>query len=515
MNKVICDICGTTYPETAAQCPICGCAKTENPQIVTDDTAALESASAGGYTYVKGGRFSEKNVRKRNKERLKAMAYAQDEEEDEEEEAAAVSDDIVEEDEEQEVETGSNRGLIFIIILLLLAILASMAYLYFRYYAPEDLFNKPTEPAGTTTASTVQTTEQTTAATTAPTVAGVVCTDLSVSVDAITLDSPGRGWLLNVVPVPADTTDKVVFYSSDSGIATVTAGGLVTAVAPGEAMIIVECGDVVKEIPVSCTFEVETQPTEPPAGAITGKVNVTDSLRIRETPSAEAAIAGYYYPNDEVVILETQTVDGTVWGRTDKGWISMDYVKTGNEADSEPETGLVLNREEFTLGKSGESWVLYNGAIPKSEIEWSSENETVATVAGGKVTAVGNGVTWITAKYEGETARCKVIVTNQDKDGDPNAATTGGTQAAAELFVYINGSKSAYPDGATFTSGEVFEISLADSSGNEVDAYWSNESPSICKIQNGMTCTAGNPGSTILRTTYNGVEYEFVVRVKA
>ena len=26
MNKIICDVCGTDYPETAAQCPICGCA---------------------------------------------------------------------------------------------------------------------------------------------------------------------------------------------------------------------------------------------------------------------------------------------------------------------------------------------------------------------------------------------------------------------------------------------------------------------------------------------------------
>ena len=25
MSKIICDICGTSYPETATQCPICGC----------------------------------------------------------------------------------------------------------------------------------------------------------------------------------------------------------------------------------------------------------------------------------------------------------------------------------------------------------------------------------------------------------------------------------------------------------------------------------------------------------
>ena len=25
MSKVICDVCGTTYPDTASVCPICGC----------------------------------------------------------------------------------------------------------------------------------------------------------------------------------------------------------------------------------------------------------------------------------------------------------------------------------------------------------------------------------------------------------------------------------------------------------------------------------------------------------
>ena len=58
MNKVICDVCGTAYPETSSHCPICGCAKKS-----VDRTSAGEED--GSYAYVKGGRFSKKNVRKR------------------------------------------------------------------------------------------------------------------------------------------------------------------------------------------------------------------------------------------------------------------------------------------------------------------------------------------------------------------------------------------------------------------------------------------------------------------
>ena len=66
MSKVICDVCGTAYPETADQCPICGCAKPENARAAASDSTA-ENISGSTYTYVKGGRFSKANVRKRNK----------------------------------------------------------------------------------------------------------------------------------------------------------------------------------------------------------------------------------------------------------------------------------------------------------------------------------------------------------------------------------------------------------------------------------------------------------------
>ena len=57
------------------------------------------------------------------------------------------------------------------------------------------------------------------------------------------------------------------------------------------------------------------------------KTITADCLRVRQTPSTSAQIVGYYYQNAKVQILETKDVDGTTWGKTSKGWISMDYVK--------------------------------------------------------------------------------------------------------------------------------------------------------------------------------------------
>lgn len=57
-------------------------------------------------------------------------------------------------------------------------------------------------------------------------------------------------------------------------------------------------------------------------GTVTG-----DYLRIRSGAGTSYSILGYLHTGDKVTILETKTVNGVKWGRIDKGWISMDYVK--------------------------------------------------------------------------------------------------------------------------------------------------------------------------------------------
>lgn len=53
----------------------------------------------------------------------------------------------------------------------------------------------------------------------------------------------------------------------------------------------------------------------------------TKSLNIRSGPGTNNAKVGTYEKGDKVKILETAMVGSTLWGRTDRGWISMDYVE--------------------------------------------------------------------------------------------------------------------------------------------------------------------------------------------
>ena len=49
-------------------------------------------------------------------------------------------------------------------------------------------------------------------------------------------------------------------------------------------------------------------------------------LNVRSGAGTNIAVVGQLYKGATVVILEKKTVNGTVWARIDKGWISMKYV---------------------------------------------------------------------------------------------------------------------------------------------------------------------------------------------
>lgn len=235
MSKVICDVCGTTYPETAAQCPICNSAK--NSPERTAAAASGDGEKTTGYTPVKGGRFSKKNVRKRNR---KGGSTAQ--------RRSASKDE------------SSNTGLVIVVILLLLAIAIVVVYIGMHFFAPGS--NSGGNVDSTTTApSQTQTETEQTQQTTLDT--GIHCEALQLSNKIIELANEGDTWTLVVAVTPVDTTDSVSFQSSDEAVVTVSDSGVATAVGGGSAVITVTCGEITETCEVVCTFSDPEPSSEP------------------------------------------------------------------------------------------------------------------------------------------------------------------------------------------------------------------------------------------------------------
>lgn len=226
MSKIICDVCGTSYPETATQCPICGCVRPSDVNVVAGDTEEKVAAQSGTYTYVKGGRFSKSNVKRRNR--------------------AQQSNDtptVVSNESKKKQKGSRDTGLVVAICILLMAIVAVVVYIALHFFNPDQK-----QPVGGNITDTSTTTEST--------LLEIPCSDIVISKTTVELGSLNAVYLLNVTPSPADTTDVPVFVSSDESIATVNADGKITAVAPGEATITITCGTATAECKVVCNFEI-------------------------------------------------------------------------------------------------------------------------------------------------------------------------------------------------------------------------------------------------------------------
>ena len=133
----------------------------------------------------------------------------------------------------------------------------------------------------------------------------------------------------------------------------------------------------------------ETQaPTEPGTSSGTTTVDpdeeklgtiTAEQLQIRKGAGTTYDTAGSYKKGDRVKVLETKTVSGTTWGRTEKGWISMTYVKLDGSAGSATDTGTNVKQPGATTPTTGSSsgTGTGTGTSTASKIEVSNGKTTI------------------------------------------------------------------------------------------------------------------------------------------
>jgi len=77
-----------------------------------------------------------------------------------------------------------------------------------------------------------------------------------------------------------------------------------------------------------------TPPTEPAPVIVNMGTVTTGELNIRKGADSGYESVGTYKKGARIEILETKTVEGTVWGRTNLGWVGMGYVRMDGTAVS-------------------------------------------------------------------------------------------------------------------------------------------------------------------------------------
>jgi len=234
MEKVVCDICGTSYPETEDCCPICGCTKEAGAELMAEDEDFLKDSPLSAAKKVDG----------------KFVAAPQQHEITEPVEESDYDED--DEDGDAEDEHRENTGVVILLVVLIMILLAIAGFLFIRFLLPNMLEKDIPE---TEAAKEVQTTL---APTTQP---GIPCEQLvMVSGAALDLSREGEYKLINVIVKPADTTDKLEYTSADESVATVNSEGRVTAISEGETVITVRCGEQTIQCRVYVRYVEETVP---------------------------------------------------------------------------------------------------------------------------------------------------------------------------------------------------------------------------------------------------------------
>ena len=426
MSKIICDVCGTSYPETESRCPICGCVRSGDAKSVPGNEPEAEGAE--GQQYAKGGHFSKSNVRKRNKANQQAMK----------EEVPADSG-------EQYEDSKAGKGLAIVAVILLLAIIAVVIFIAMRFFLPGITDPNGDNPSIQTTTQPNVPDDGTTGPVTIP------CEELEMTATEAQLSGEGEEFTISVYAKPANTTDEIKFTSSDRKVATVTAQGVIRAVAEGEATITITCGDKTVEFKVICTFIPEvTEPevTEPEVTVppVELKLNRTDfSLFYKghswnvydgDIPVSEIK---WYSDNDAIATITNGKVvavaPGSVQvhaeyaGQKVSCWVRCSF--KADDITDLPGTGggteegakeYVFNNNYGNKGASDVTiWVTADadGNIVSKDmiriyleeketgvrvaVTWTSSDTNVCTVDDNKITAAGPGTAKVTGEYEGKT----------------------------------------------------------------------------------------------------------------
>lgn len=442
MSKIICEVCGTSFPETSVQCPICGFVHSAEGQLL-DEIAEQETRSTE-YSYVKGGRFSKTNVRKRNKglevatttvprkkeilqePQLPAQEAPREELAEMPEIQPEPEQEIQEKSKKNSSQSAGNKGLLATIIVLLLAIIAVTAYIFVRFLLPA--LSEPKNPSENVNPDEVIEQQDTS------------CQEILLDTLQIQFQEAGQQQTLHVNLLPSDTTDSVSFLSKDESVATVDSKGLVTAIGRGQTTIVVICGGVQTECQVVCdiippealSFRLNRQQiTFDTQGAgwlvYSGEIPVEDIIWTSDDPgvaSVEAGrvtavgegytvIYGEYLGNvqqcEVICIFDTQDDEGQSGNVGEEGGQPDDQPAGGqyhlDNLYSAFDTDVTLQVGEFFPLRLVDE----NGN--QVDAQWSVENANVCKVnESGDVTALASGETYVIATYNGQQYRCRVAV---------------------------------------------------------------------------------------------------------
>ena len=335
-----------------------------------------------------------------------------------------------------------------------------------------------------------------------------------VSAEAISLNmkeakiAVGQSLAIEATITPKDSTDFVVWSSSDTTIATVDNNGKVLGLKPGSVKITAKINE---RILAECVVNVVDG-----NGAMGGKYNAVEvypsSINIAE--SSKEISVGENYKIEVQLLPSNVTNDALTWSSSNP---SVATVYNGEVVGISPGTVVITVKtindlveavtitvkgvpvQELKIDKTNES-ITINGSVTlvaetvpadatDPGITWSSSDDSIATVdKNGKVTGKKEGTVTITAtSSNNKTASCKVSVVNKE------VPITAISLKKTSLALAVNESQT-------------LKVSITPSNATNKSISWSSSDRSVATVNSSGKVTGKKVGTaTITATTSNGM----------
>ena len=209
----------------------------------------------------------------------------------------------------------------------------------------------------------------------------------------------------------------------------------------------------------------ETTPEEDdePAASTTnikGVINA-NGLNIRSEASTDGKVQGAYNKGDVVTILETKNG----WGRTNKGWIKMEYVTTtGSNTNTDKDTTSTntnkdtssSNNSSTTITSNGSTTVQFRGIVTASELNVRASASQSATRVGSlkygaRVEILEKSGTW------GRTKDGWISLSYVYQDGTTGSKTGSGVVTGSQLNIR-SGPGTGYTSVGSYNAGDRISI---------------------------------------------------------
>ena len=321
---------------------------------------------------------------------------------------------------------------------------------------------------------------------------------ISLKTTSLTMKT-GENTTIYVTYNPSNVTDKVLYWkSSNENVARVSEGN-VTAVGAGTATVTATSRDGGKTATCKVTvgdgtvslqsLSLKTTSLTMKPGesttiyAVYNPSNVTD--KVLYWSSSNTNVARVSEGNVTAIGNGTATITAT---SRDGGKTATCTITVGNGTVSLQKLTLNSSVEILTKGSSKIIYATYNPSnVTDKVLYWSSSNTNVARVSEGMVTAVGNGITTITATSRdgGKTASCQIIVV------DKNTEMKNISLKITNLTMNRGESAIIY---ATYNPSNVTDKVI----------YWVSSNTNVARVSEGTVTAVGKGTATITAITKDG-----------